>query len=285
MAVALLKETNSESEGREKTKCCRKVPTADQSSNFARLLNSTRLECISRALYQQRFTSHRKISPERSQRKRRCTTEVLLTVPSSTEDKVTEELIESVCDDSKVRLEKPAEESVGEKSAPLAKTCVKTNENGILGGIDKTPFVQKKIKIFPRSEKKPEEPKEVESCRNIAERQDRTPFGKLLRKKSSEALRVPEGAKKDKESVFKRDEKVSEMDPRRPSRFRNAPQPQQPSNRVMQHAADPGSVDGILKKKGPSPDQTSDQPPQKETKVTQRNPSTQNEVSFFSRLP
>ncbi|XP_051918792.1 uncharacterized protein alpk3b [Hippocampus zosterae] len=221
----------------------------------------------------------RKISPERSQRKRRSTTEVLLTIPSSTEDKVTEELIESVCDDSKVRLEKPVEELVGEKSAPLTKTCAKTNENGILGGIDKTPFVQKKIKIFPRSEKKPEEPIEVESCRNIAERQNRAPFGKLLRKKSSEALRTPEGVKKDKESVFKRDEKVSEMDPRRPSRFRNAPQPQQPSNRVMHHTADPGSVDGILKKKGPSPDQTSDQPPQKETKVTERNPSTQNEVT------
>ncbi|XP_019722262.1 alpha-protein kinase 3-like [Hippocampus comes] len=222
----------------------------------------------------------RKISPERSQRKRRSTTEVRLTVPSSTEEKVTEEFIESVCDDSKVRLEKPAEELVGEKSAPLTKTCTKTNnENGILGGIDKTPFVQKKIKICPRSEKKPEEPMEVESCRNIAERQDRAPFGKLLRKKSSEALRAPEGAKKDKESVFKRDEKVSEMDPRRPSRFRNAPQPQQPSNRVIQHTADPGSVDGILKKKGPSPDQTSDQPPQKETKVTQKNPSTQNEVT------
>ncbi|XP_077375958.1 alpha-protein kinase 3 [Festucalex cinctus] len=225
----------------------------------------------------------RTISPERSQRKRRSTMETFPSTPNSMEDEVTEELNRSVCEVSKVE---PAEEPVEENPAHLTKTCVKTNnENGIMSGVDKTPFVKKKIKICPKGERTPEEMREanseelmeVESCRNIAERQNRAPYGKLLRSKSSEALRSPEGARKDKESVFKREEKVSEKNPRTPSRLQNAPQ--QLSGRHVPHAADPGSVDVIHQNRNALPEKTSNQPPQKETKAKQRNPSTQSEVT------
>ncbi|XP_061621728.1 alpha-protein kinase 3-like isoform X2 [Phyllopteryx taeniolatus] len=230
----------------------------------------------------------RTISPERSQRKRRSTMEAFLRAPSSTENKVTEELIPSVGEDSKVRLEEPAEELVEERPTPLTKTSAKTNnESGVGGGIAKTPFVKKKIKICPRGERTPEEMRqassevlmEVERCRKMAERQNRAPFGKLSRKKSSEALRSPEGVRKDKESNRKRDEKVFEKNPRMSTRLPSAPETQRPSSRVMQHMADSGAVDGILQSRAALPEQTSDQSPQQETKVRQRNPSVHSEVT------
>ncbi|XP_077418966.1 alpha-protein kinase 3-like [Vanacampus margaritifer] len=225
----------------------------------------------------------RTISPECSQRKRRSTVEAFLSTPSCTEDEVTEELNRSVCEDSKVE---PAEEPVEENPAPLTKTCAKiNNENGIVAGIAKTPFAKKKIKICPKGERTPEEMREassaelmeVESCRNITEHQNRAPLGRFLRSQSSEALRSPEGARRDKESAFKRDEKVSEKNPRMPSRLQNAPQ--QLSSRHMQHVTDPGSADGILQNRNALPEKTSNQPPQKETKAKQRNLSTQSEVT------
>ncbi|XP_037103809.1 alpha-protein kinase 3 [Syngnathus acus] len=226
----------------------------------------------------------RTISPERSLRKRRSTMEPFLSTPSSTEDDVNKELIPSVCEDSKVRLEEPSEEPVEEK--PSTKTCTKTNnENANVGGTAKTPFVKKKIKICSRGERTPEEMRktsseelmEVESCKNMTERPNRATLGKLLRKKSSEALRSPESARKDKESVLKRDEKVLGKNPRMPSRLQNSPQ--QPSSLVTQHTADPGCVDGVLKNKTALPEKMPDQPPQKETKTKQKNPSTQSEVT------
>ncbi|XP_061524066.1 alpha-protein kinase 3-like isoform X2 [Phycodurus eques] len=230
----------------------------------------------------------RTISPERSQRKRRSTMEAFLRAPSSTENKVTEELIPSVGEDSKVRLEEPAEELVEERPTPLTKTSAKTNnESGVGGGIAKTPFVKKKIKICPRDERTPEEMRqasaeelmEVERCRKMAEHQNRAPFGKLSRKKSSEALRSPEGVRKDKESNRKRDEKVFEKNPRMSTRLPSAPETQRPSSRVMQHMADSGAVDGILQSRAALPEQTSDQSPQQETKVRQRNTSVHCEVT------
>ncbi|XP_057701853.1 alpha-protein kinase 3-like [Corythoichthys intestinalis] len=210
----------------------------------------------------------RSISPERTQRKRRSTVEVFSSVPSSKEDEVPKEFIQSVGEDSKVRVEEPIEEPMEETLAPLAKS---ETDNEI--GIAKTAFVKKKIKIFPRGERTPEETKESENVKKIG------PFGKLLRKKSSEALRSPESAKKNKESDQKCDEKVLEKNPVIPSRLISTPEHQQDSEPVIQHLTDPRPVDRILQKKSALPEQPSDQLPQKETKARQRNSSMQSEVT------
>nr|XP_061796472.1 alpha-protein kinase 3-like [Nerophis lumbriciformis] len=214
----------------------------------------------------------RSISPERTQRKRRSTVEVFSSVPSSKEDEVPKEFIQSVGEDSKVRVEEPIEEPMEETLAPLAKS---ETDNEI--GIAKTAFVKKKIKIFPRGERTPEETKESENVKKIG------PFGKLLRKKSSEALRSPESAKKNKESDQKCDEKVLEKNPVIPSRLISTPEHQQDSEPVIQHLTDPRPVDRILQKKSALPEQPSDQLPQKETKARQRNSSMQKLASGARR--
>ncbi|XP_061671059.1 alpha-protein kinase 3-like [Syngnathoides biaculeatus] len=232
----------------------------------------------------------RVVSPERSQRKRRSTVEAFLRVPSSTEDEATEELIPFVGEDSKVRLEEPAEDLVEERPAPLTKTSAKNNnESGVGGGIAKTPFVKKKIKICSRGERTPEETREVSSeefmevvrHRNMAERQNREACGKLLRTKSSEALRSPEGVRKDKENNREGDEKVFEKNPRVSARLRSAPATQRASSRVIQQMADSGSADGIRRSRAALPEKTSDQSPQQETQVRQRNPFAQSEKGDF----
>ncbi|XP_077570067.1 alpha-protein kinase 3-like [Stigmatopora nigra] len=212
------------------------------------------------------------ISPERTQKKRRSTVEVFSSVPSSKEDLVPEDLVPLAVEDSKVRLEesaeepkekKPAEEPKEEKPAPIAKS--KTDNNS---GIAKTPFVKKKIKIFPRGERTSDETKESENVKN------KVPGGKLLKKKSFEALRSPESLKKHKETDRKCEEKILEKNPTLPSELKSTPEPQRVSKAVPEHLTDPVLAEGALQKRTALPEL-----PQKETKAQQRNSLMESEVT------
>ncbi|XP_077479059.1 uncharacterized protein LOC144090977 [Stigmatopora argus] len=205
----------------------------------------------------------RGISPERTQKKRRSTVEVFSSVPSSKEDQVPEDLVPSAVEDSKVRMEEPAEEPKEEKPAPIAKS--KTDNDS---GVAKTPFVKKKIKISPRGERTPDETKESENVKNTV------PFGKLLRKKSFEALRSPESLRKHKESDRKCEEKILEKNPTLPSQLKSTPEPQRASKAVPQNLTDPVSAEGAFQKRTALPEL-----PQKETKAQQRNPPVESEVT------
>ncbi|XP_054627712.1 alpha-protein kinase 3 isoform X2 [Dunckerocampus dactyliophorus] len=246
----------------------------------------------------------RTVSPERWQRKRRSTMEAFLSMPSSTEDEGNEEVGRSVAVESEVRLEEHTEELVEETTSSV--TCSKTSqlihENGSVGG--KTPFVKKKIKIsssakMEQAEEMPEEVMEVQSfIPPVLEN------GRFSRNTSSEELMKPsldlskESAKKEKASNSKHEEKVSEKKTQSlhvTSRLQSAPPRPVTEDMtttktknvpVMANSstdADLGSVHLVPPSQailpGPSYQQTSDQPPEKEAKPCPGNSSVPIEVT------
>lgn len=110
----------------------------------------------------------RTISPDRTQRKRRSTTEAFLSTPSSMEDEGNEESRQAVAVETETRLQEVTVEEVEHKRVPITNAAVSavTNgqaiaENGTKSGTyvydssqkaftalePKAPFVKKKIKI------------------------------------------------------------------------------------------------------------------------------------------
>ncbi|XP_056269518.1 alpha-protein kinase 3 isoform X2 [Pseudoliparis swirei] len=108
----------------------------------------------------------RTISPDRTQRKRRSTTDAFLSPPSSVEDEGNEESVQAVAVGTEARLQEAPVEEVEEKPSPVTKGAASTLTNGQTRGDSanktsihdsaqkistahepKTPFVKKKIKM------------------------------------------------------------------------------------------------------------------------------------------